>query len=265
MALAHVSTKHGGGTGGSTTATLSATQTHTAGNLLVAVFSGQTAGAAISGIANTAGDTWVQAGSVFNGASNSNYLYIYYVVSTAGHASDQVTVTYASSVLQRHFSVYEFSGQDTSSVFNATASGSNASTGTAMTTSSITLAASEEVIVAIGESDNGTITAGGGGYTVAQPLGAGTFFATGFKIVSASEAAQMTAGGNAKWELFAASFKAASGGGGGGVTYPQLERRGFRGESRGLGVSVNDNRKPLVAVRRPVLVDRFGAPLRRAA
>jgi hypothetical protein len=219
MPLAHVSTKTGGGAGGSTTVT-SGNQAHTAGNLLVAVFSGQTANNPISSIANTAGDTWTQAGSIFVGTSNTNYLYIYYVPSTLGHATDNVTVTYHASVLQRALTVYEFSGHDTSSPLNTTASGS-ATTGTAIATSSITLAASEEAIVAIMETDAGGTPTGTGVFAgnVSVPI---NFFATMYGITSANAAATATGTSSAKWEIFAAAFKVASGGGGGATGYIHL-------------------------------------------
>jgi hypothetical protein len=210
MALALVNTATGGGAGGSTTVA-SAADNHTAGNLLVAVFSGQTAGNAITSITNTAGDTdWTAVpGTPFAGTSNTNYLHIYYVPATLGHATDVVTVTYASSVLQRAIAVFEFSGHDAADPFNAAATGS-ATTGTAIATSSITLEAAEEVIVAIMETDAGGTPTGTGAFAgnVLVPI---NFFAAMHGIVTANSAATATGNSSAKWEIFAASFKVAGG------------------------------------------------------
>lgn len=226
MALAHVSTKTGGGAASATTVS-SGAQAHTAGNLLVAAFTGQTAGVAIASIVNTAGDTWTQvSGSPFAFAGNANYLYMYYVTSTAGHATDDVTVTYGggASVVQRAMAVYEFSGQDTSSVFNASANG-GATSGTAIASGTITLAAAEEVIVAIMETDAGGTPTGTGVFAgnVVVPL---NFFAAMYGITTANTAATATGTSSAKWEILAAAFKASAGGGGGGARQQTLTMLG---------------------------------------
>lgn len=199
---------------------------HTAGNTVIVVVSQQGVANNISSISNTALDTWQHAGSEFAGTGQTNLLNIYYVCSTAGNGSDVVTVNLGSSAAFRAGSVYEFSGMDTStatSCLNTTASGTaGGGVTTAIATSSITLSASSEVIVAIMEMDGSTATAGTG-YTLRAQ---GAFFAAEYHITSSSEAATATAATNGKWTILAGAFKGAAGVGGATSWFPGMTMLG---------------------------------------
>lgn len=171
-----------------------------------------TADAVYSSIANTAGDTWIQAGSALVNVT-AEYR-IYYVPSTAGHASDAVTVTLVNPSTYRVLVVHEISGQLTSGTLNTTATGTG--TGTAFATGSITVVASEEIIIAACalSTNGGPVIAGGSGYTLTNfgAVGdANMYYADEWHIVTASETATATGNISAQWGILAASFKTAAG------------------------------------------------------
>jgi hypothetical protein len=204
-ALAAVSRAQGGGASSTSTCTTPA-QSHTAGNLLVAVFSWRQN--AFSSIANTAGDTWVQAGT--QQTFGTHEVRMYYVNVTAGNGSDVVTVTLTGNSDYRSCVVREISGQATSSVLGSTAAATGSST--AIDSGNVSVAASSEIIVAFAIQAP-TMTPGTGytGTNFAVSGDATAYYLDEYHIVTASEHATAT-GPNAVWGIFAASFKDAAGG-----------------------------------------------------
>lgn len=206
MSLALINRDQGGGSdAGSTIATPS--RAHTAGNLLVAMFSWQIS--SFTSIADTAGNTWHDTGINFTGGNN--IMRIYYAYNISGNASNVVTVTLSGGGTYRTIVVYEISGAGTSDPLNTTSTGTD-TTGTSITTATLTISATSEIICAL-VVGSPTIT-GGSGYTLVNFGLTGSdptaYFADEYHIISASEAATASNGSSAFWCVAAASFKVAS-------------------------------------------------------
>lgn len=211
MALALVSVKRGFNTGSNSIG--SAAGVHTAGNGLIALVQYQNnVSATISGLANTAGDTWTQipANSPFqNTGSPANLQACYYVSSTAGHATDVVTATLTANSGYTAIAVYEVSGQNTSSFYVTSSTGAS-TTGTGIATGTLTLSGNA-IIVAIFETDGGaTPTTGYSGLTVTD--GGAGFVWDMYKLTAASQTASATGAVSGKWGILAAAFAEAGGG-----------------------------------------------------
>lgn len=208
MALAFVNRSENSVPATNTASESTAAASLTAGNLLVVCINYQTnAPNSVSGITDTAGNTFTQRGSIQTQSNNS--LVIYSAENVAGHASNQVTVTFASENPFAAVAALQFSGAATSGATDGTAGASGS--GTAISSGSVTVTAAEAVIVGMAEADGASHAAGGGGFTVTAFAGSnGQYFGTGYKIVSASEAAAWSCGSGA-WGIAAAAFKAAAG------------------------------------------------------
>lgn len=190
----------------------SAAKSHVAGNLLVAlVVWSEDPGfpSDITGVTNTAGDTFTAAGSRIAGFSNG-YMQIWYTASSGGHASDVVTVAFDGTfgAQNRGLSIYEINGADTSSPLDDyegdTGFDNPADTG------SLTVS-STDIIVAIGQFVISTPSAGTG-YNLTVFSGDSTV-AHEFKSgVTASESATMNNAGGTFWKIVAAAFKIPSAG-----------------------------------------------------
>jgi hypothetical protein len=121
-APAYVSIKHNDD-GGVASATISTgAQNHTAGNLLVvgvmwvdpAFGVDSCAGAGSVAISNTAGDTFTQIGTLHLDAATRVCSGMFYDASTAGHASNDTTLTLGvSTFTKKSIMVMEISGHDT--------------------------------------------------------------------------------------------------------------------------------------------------------
>jgi hypothetical protein len=204
VAIAFVSRKQGGNAGISTTVSTGA-QSHTAGNLLVLLVQWQTV--AVPTIANTAGDTWTVAGSTLS--SSVNRCGIWYAKNCVGNASDDVTATFPIQTTYRTATVFEFSGCDLTAPLDAAPNGSTGNS-TAISSSSVTVSASEDVICMFCEADADTISNATYNITNFAVTGDATkYFADGYHIVTASEAASATCASGV-WYIKAASFKVAN-------------------------------------------------------
>ena len=119
-------------------------------------------------ITDTAGNTWIQVGSdngvgVAAGTSNTNFIYQYYAKNITGNASDAVTVsaTCASDCGYATIVAYQFSGIDKTNPldgFNFAA----ASQGNSMSSGSISISGSTDLLIGSMEADGQPITAGAG-------------------------------------------------------------------------------------------------------
>lgn len=209
MALAFVQRAISARTTASTLTSAAMGSSVTSGSLIVVVIQAQSSGTAISSITDSVGggtNTYtVTAGSPGNNGGN-NYEYIAYATNVTGGSSFTVTVTFGSSVAYFCFAVYEISGADTTAPFVTDGKGQGSSTTPA--TASLTLTGNS-VILAIAESDSGSFSAAGSGYTKFQTDDNG-FIEDEYHITSSSEAATFTTG-NAPWGIIAAAFKEAGG------------------------------------------------------
>ena len=192
------------GAGSSATVT-SPAQSHTAGRQLVA-FTTHFLDADQPAITNTAGDSWSLAGTITS--ANVNY-WAFYTCSTIGHATDQVTATYAGAQILTHISVYELSGGATSSCLDDVDTASGNSTDVA--TPSLTVTNGDSIIILFAVCDGTGFTAFDGNWTTPTVLGG--FFADSSRSSAASTAAVMTCG-TGPWVAIAVAMKAPAAGGG---------------------------------------------------
>jgi hypothetical protein len=205
--LAFINRCDGGNT--ASASTLSSTAcSHLAGSLLVAM-SYHDPGVTISSVANTAGDTWTQAGSTLTTLDGSK-IDIYYAMNSIGNAADVVTWTYSGAVVYRAFSVLQFSGAATTSALITAPAGSTG-TSTSAATSSLSIS-QNAVICAFGLFDAGAAVTVGSGYTgtnFAITGDAATYFFSEYKIVTTGQTATAT-GTSSNWAIQAAAFKEAT-------------------------------------------------------
>lgn len=195
------------------TTALTASQSHTAGNLLVAVIQHQFL--TVSSVVNTAGDTWAKTtSSPFRNTQGDNLQSIWYVLSTAGNANDIVTATFTTlshgaGTSYNTIACYEFNTSSGTWAFDADSTGSS-TTGTAIATGTVTVSGSD-VIACVFETDGGN-TPTSGSYTLSNEDAGAGFVWDGYHITSSSEAASATGAGSGKWGIIAASFKQAGSG-----------------------------------------------------
>lgn len=234
------------------------TKVHTAGNLLAACFQHQFGSSTnITGVANTAGDTWTKStSSPFVNVSSINRQECWYVLSTAGHATDVVTATMGGSNGFCTGVVYEFHTDTGIWSFVADKTGQSAS-GTAIASASFTLTGAS-VIVAIVQSSQAALPAPGTGYSTPVKEDSGSFVSDMYHIVSTSEAATATGTGSNEWNILAVAFVASGGGGGGRGLFmtPSLS---------GSGIGGSFFRDPLQAREQMTRRDRIYVPERYAA
>jgi hypothetical protein len=143
---------------GTTMATVAAN--HTSGNLLV-VGMVHTGASAATGVTDTAGNTYFDTGiHVVHGTDRID---LWYAKNITGHASNVVTVAYASSTFRRCM-VLQYSGADPVTPYVAASGGSfqTASAVTTGTTSTWTASAANELIVCFASSTNAQTYSGVG-------------------------------------------------------------------------------------------------------
>src|ERR1051325_417258 len=197
----------GGSTPVASNATTSTAQ-HAAGNLLVAFITRDSATGIT--VTDTQGNTWHQAGSAV--IQGTHRLEIWYAYNISGVGSNVVTAALTSGTAAYFLiSVRNFSGFGASDPFD----GSNGTTGksTSISSGSVGVIGTEDVILAGMEADGQGIT-NGTGYTLDLfngGIGDGRYFADEYHIVTAAESATATCASGA-WGILAASFKSAPSG-----------------------------------------------------
>lgn len=212
MAIAYVNSSPKTGLGsGSTVATPAIS--HTTGNLLVVAVRWDSTTVTVTGVADTAGNTYTsRTVKTFNGTDSVQF---WYAKNITGNASNVVTATFSSSAPSASgITVDQFSGCDTTSPYDTEASGSGSGTG--LVTGAFTTTTADEVIVVAGDqgSTSGTYTAGAG-YTIAGQT-IGVALSTEYQIVSSIQTgvtAGITSSAGLAYGIIAATFKIASGGG----------------------------------------------------
>jgi hypothetical protein len=216
-AIAFVNVQAAGNSGTSSVAT--AGISHTAGNLLYVHGSFREGCASLSmAVTNTAGDTFTAIGSLTDNTTNmcSGQWYAKNIV---GNGSDVVTLTVTGgTVVNIAVTVMEFSGLDTASPLDssATATGTTSSTNL-VTTGAFSTAQADEVVACGLKGYGGTFTAGteGAGYTI--PAGATDGYhathSAQYQIFSATQSGVTASftGGNVINTIVCAAFKMAGG------------------------------------------------------
>ena len=189
---------------------------HTAGNQLIFGVSYQGT-PTITGVTNTAGDTFTQIGSeVTNGV---NKVRLYYAYNITGHASDVCTINIsAGSFTFVIVNVIELAMDGTADPLQGTNQASG--TSTTISTGSITVT-DPAAIIAMCETDGGDANGSNGHLAIPFNGSSGQFFYSTLKFVTASEAAEL-AQASAAFAIIGASFTVPldiAGSGGGAFTF----------------------------------------------
>jgi hypothetical protein len=198
-----------------TALSLAYTSNNTAGNFLIFAVCASTGANTISGISDTAGNTWVPVNGVGGFAANgSTIVQLFYVENCAGGANT-VSAT-INSGRDSSLLIAEYSGVATSSSLDVF---QNGTTSASVTTTN----ANDLVFAATSGNKNTAWTAGTGWGDFLNNNADSGSFAIEDQIVTSTGTYTATfgGGGGATQAIQIAAFKAASAGGGGGVT-PKL-------------------------------------------
>jgi len=209
MALAWVQSRQQ--TGGGTTTTVRAYASNVgANNLLTCAISSGGPSAPASGVTDSQGNTWTQAGTATQ-ASGGDYIQIFYAIAGSS-AADTVTVTFPGSSQGDTITIHEFSGNATSSVLDNT----TAAIGTSTTPASGALTPSVNgCLLFVAEVDpaaDGTTYTAGTDFTIDQTqLTSSTLQRIGTEYyiqpTAASHNGNFTIGASAAWACKLAIFK----------------------------------------------------------
>lgn len=189
-------------------------QTHTAGNLLVALVFHEGAGfdppSEVTGITNTAGDVWSKTTSTpYDDPVNSSYVVeAWYVLSTKGATNDVVTATLNANTPYCTIVVFEINNSAGSFLYNMDSVGSHNASSTAITTGTLTITG-ESVVLALYETDAGSPPTSPSG-TQGSSDGGGRVYDS-YQFTSTSGAASATSSGVGGWTILAAAFTATTG------------------------------------------------------
>lgn len=209
MAIAYVdgSTASSGASSASTLA-LPAINAAT-GNLIV-VF-GQGASQDVTSVADTAGNTYVQAGSTESGQA------CFYAMNVIANAANVVTLTFAASTDYRAGGVVQYSGLATTSAYDAAGAFTTTAATTTHTTNTATTAQADEVVVGwfIAWSTPYTLSAGTSTNLRVQQAGGNCAIADRIESSAGSYAVQLTSSSATEYGHIVRTFKMA----GSGSTY----------------------------------------------
>ena len=168
-----------------------ASQSHTSGNLLVVcVRYFKESGQVVNSITDTAGNTYTLAVAVTNNIND--YLGIYYAKNITGHASNVVTVNFSATVRFVSVQVLQYSGCDTTSPLDTTASSNTQYSGSYVTGSFTTSQANEVLVSTVQIGSTTSSFTVGSGYTQ-RALSTSSVHLTQEKIVSSIQTS-VTAG-----------------------------------------------------------------------
>jgi hypothetical protein len=187
------------------TSVASAAQAHTAGSVLVALI--QAHGTVSGTPIDIAGNTYHKAGST--ATDGANFVDIWYAYNIAGNAANVVTANFSGSVAYRAIVVHEFSGFGATDPYATGSQVSATGTGTALSSGTSTFTGASAVIVGFFIDNSDSLVNGSPAYSLTAFNATGdpvAYFADGYRIVTASEAAIAT-GASAAWLVNAASFQ----------------------------------------------------------
>jgi hypothetical protein len=224
---------HGGDVLTQTTAAATFGIATTTGRSIVAIVNCHTS--SVTGVADDTGtNTYVPVGTVAGPISNSKIAF--YLCANAASANT-VTATLAATQQYAVIDIYEVAVTGGHLAYDADANGNG--TGTAISSGTVTITGSDEIIFAGGigtPGGSGVATFKGVGYTMVNHGVTGdntrTFFAE-FHNVTASEAATATLSANTAWLINATAFKVGS-----SAAANQFKRFGQRIRSGSTGLPV---------------------------
>lgn len=209
MAIAYVNSTSVGLTGSATGFNFTATSL-TAGNLIVVLVRANTStNPFVSSITDTAGNTYTRISNLSGGGDTSE---LWYAKNTSGNGSNVVTVTFNGTYATWSGSTAQYSGCDTSSPLDATASATANST--SVTSSSFTTAQADEVIVGASQiSQVGGTWTPDTGYTnrVTDSSGVTNIQDKIVSTIQTTVTTKGTCGSGAPMHIHVATFKAAGG------------------------------------------------------
>jgi hypothetical protein len=175
---------------------------HTSGNLLVAIVSTAREASTVTGIADTALNTYTYITRV----QGTNLLEIWYAKSITGNATNIVTATFSDDSTYRNIHVLQYSGCHTTSPLDQYETGTG--TGTSLATGAKTTTVANEVIVSGFYIDDFKNFTAGSGFTIRDGT-TGVLASCEDKIVSSidSYSGSATVNTSLAWEAIMATFK----------------------------------------------------------
>jgi len=230
MAIAFVNSDRGENYGGGEDTFVSSSGfANTAGNAIVVGirFQDNDTTKSVTGVTDTAGNTYARLGSAFRAAS-SEELDIWMALNIASHANNVVTATFSNGVAYRTVLPHQFSGFATTGTLYDTRITVEGTSGTLTTAAGLSTADNNELIFAIFTIAASGVTwtagsVGGNAFTKRQEdsftvAGCQTYV-TSSALSSATASIQCSDGSTAKCMLVVA-IKESAGGGGGGTPNP---------------------------------------------
>lgn len=122
MAIAYVNSGAEATSGSSSTIAAAAINATTGNTIVVFVSSDTATRRSCSSLADTAGNTYTQCGSVYQGSS-THEMSMWVATNITGNASNIVTATFSGSAAQRCIGVLQYSGLAASSVYDVESTG----------------------------------------------------------------------------------------------------------------------------------------------
>ena len=169
----------------------------------------------ITSVADTKGNSYALAvGPVRNTGHNSLAIYYAKSILAATAGSNTVTVTFNTAAAGPDIRIAEYSGLDTTSPFDVASSGL-ATSGTAMTTGTMTTTSANELIVGADQLSQWT-SAVGAGFTQRVSTSHGHVLEDRIVTSLGAYTADATQGASGFWTMIGATFRVAGSGGGGG-------------------------------------------------
>lgn len=176
-------------------------------------------GVNISGVSDTAGNTYTKAGSTQGGDSSHDQELWYTADPITGNAANVVTVTYSASAQYRVITVGEFSLSGSTSVaYSSEATGAITSSGTTHTSNSVTTTEADALVIGFVEnwdsSESTTLTATSGSW--AYVATSGYKFGLMYRLTDAAGGYTwaFTSSANSQFYLTAKAFNFTVSGGG---------------------------------------------------
>lgn len=184
---------------------------HTAGNVLAVTvwwIQDDANPSAVSSVTNTALDTFTSSTKCTWGSAPTKFAQIWYVASTAGNASDVVTAHFngAFGAKGAGVKVVQMSGMSATPLDNVQCGNG---TSTSAATATITVSGSNEILLASGQNDFDSFSAGTGFSGAAWSSDANHFYESKTSV-SANQTATYTCA-NAQWYIIGASWKPSGG------------------------------------------------------
>lgn len=202
----------GGNSAGGGTSQATASLNVTTGNLIVVTSEWVGSAGTVTGVTDTALNTYTQCVGCY--ATSGNVAEdIWYAKNITGNASNVVTVTYSTSVTFTGATQIQYSGTSTSSPFETGTTATNAN-GTTVTSPSFSPASSGNINVAVSIGNGGTTWTPDSNYSTVDSTN--TFTQDRVSAPSGSQTVTATSSNVLTLVLGVASFKVSGGGGGGG-------------------------------------------------